>query len=60
MNMYKKRIDNYVFKLDNILGSGSYYVVYKSIHLPDRKIVAIKVINKNRIKNYITHQNIQR
>ena len=49
MKVNEKRIDNYVFTLDNIIGSGSYSVVYKGIHLPDRKIVAIKVINKNHI-----------
>ena len=51
MKTNEKRIDNYIFRLDNILGSGSYSVVYKGIHIFDRKVVAIKVINKRLIKN---------
>lgn len=40
-----KKIDNYIFSLDDHLGSGSFGRVYKAIHLPSNQQVAIKVID---------------
>ena len=40
-----KKIDNYVFSLDDQLGSGSFGRVYKATHLPSNKQFAIKVID---------------
>jgi serine/threonine protein kinase len=44
--MKKKKIDNYVLNLEEVLGEGSFGMVHKGINEVDQSPVAIKVLSK--------------
>ena len=45
-----KRIGNYCFNLEDVIGKGNFSTVYKGRHQITREIVAIKVIELSSLK----------
>lgn len=50
--MGDKRIDKYLFNINNKIGEGSYATVYKGINEKNGEKVAIKMLNKSVINAY--------
>ena len=46
-----KKIQNYYFRLDDILGKGSFSTVYRGVEEQTQEVVAVKVIELNRIQS---------
>lgn len=46
-----KKIQNYYFNLNDILGKGSFSTVYKGIEEKSEEVVAVKVIELNKIES---------
>ena len=48
--MSKKRVENYIYKLNEVLGQGSFGTVYKGYEEKTKEEVAVKVLNKKKSK----------
>jgi serine/threonine protein kinase len=46
-----KKIQNYYFNLNDILGKGSFSTVYRGIEEKTEEVVAVKVIELNKIES---------
>ena len=56
--MSKKRVENYVYKLGDILGQGSFGTVYRGIDQTTKEGVAVKVLSKDKSTKIITKVNM--
>jgi serine/threonine-protein kinase ULK/ATG1 len=41
----------HIYKLLEVIGSGSYSVVYKAIHIPTNLLVAVKIFGKDQLNS---------
>lgn len=46
-----KKVQNYYFNLNDVLGRGSFSTVYKGIEERTEEVVAVKVIELNKIES---------
>lgn len=46
-----KKIQNYYFNLNDILGKGSFSTVYRGVEEKTEEVVAVKVIELNKIES---------
>lgn len=49
--MTNKKIDDYIFDTRDILGSGSFGIVFRAIDTKNNKNVALKMISKDKLLN---------
>mgnify|MGYP000903340368 CR=1 FL=1 len=50
----KKKIENYILNMDEVLGEGSFGKVYRGINEADKSQVAVKVLSKKQSTNNLT------
>ena len=46
-----KKVQNYFVKLDDVLGKGSFSTVYRAVEEKTEEVVAVKVIELNKIQS---------
>ena len=56
--MSKKRVENYIYKLNEVLGQGAFGTVYKGYEQKTKEDVAVKVLSKKKSKNYVNVVNM--
>jgi serine/threonine protein kinase len=49
-----------LLRMNETLGSGSYSVVYRGVHIPDNRPVAIKVVSKGLLRDEQAYENIKK
>lgn len=51
-----KKVQNYYFNLNDVLGRGSFSTVYKGVEERTEEVVAVKVVELNKIESSILRE----
>ena len=51
--MTEKTIDHYSFSTKEVLGSGAFGTVFKAIDIKSKKVVALKMISKDKVLSQV-------